>query len=56
MGASLEDLRQTIPLGEMTIPLEHYLDRLALTVEDMKVKRILDIGSGISRNFANVVY
>lgn len=51
----LEKLRKTIPLGEVSSPLEFYLEHLTLTVEEMKGKRILDIGSGLNREFARQV-
>ncbi len=56
MNSNLESLRKTIPFGEIPTPLEHFLDRLALTVEEMKGKRVLDIGSGLNRGFARQVY
>lgn len=56
MNSNLERLRKTILFGEAPIPLEHFLDRLGLTVEQIKGKRILDIGSGLNRGFARQVY
>lgn len=56
MSSNLENLRKTIPFGEAPIPLTDFLNMLALTVEEMKGKRILDIGSGLNREFARQVY
>ncbi|OGH20647.1 MAG: hypothetical protein A3D74_03500 [Candidatus Levybacteria bacterium RIFCSPHIGHO2_02_FULL_37_13] len=52
MSSTHEQLLSTIPLGEQPLPLQSYLDFVSLSLDDLKGKTVLDLGSGINRAFA----
>lgn len=55
MKPDVERLQRSIPFGEVVLPFQSYLDFVSLSPDDLKGKKILDLGSGLHRTFAKNV-